>query len=31
VVRANPMRQLHFDLFADDWHFRQAAAEGAAR
>jgi galactonate dehydratase len=24
VVRAHPMRQLHFDLFADDWHFRQA-------
>jgi galactonate dehydratase len=26
VVRANPMRELHFDLFADDWHFRQAEA-----
>jgi galactonate dehydratase len=32
VVRANPMRTLHFDLFADDWHFRQAATgTGAAR
>ena len=32
VVRANPMRQLHFDLYADDWHFRQAApSEGAVR
>jgi galactonate dehydratase len=25
VVRAHPMRDLHFDLFAGDWHFRQAA------
>jgi galactonate dehydratase len=24
VVRAHPMREIHFDLFADDWHFRQA-------
>ncbi|HXM54204.1 MAG TPA: mandelate racemase/muconate lactonizing enzyme family protein [Candidatus Dormibacteraeota bacterium] len=31
VVRANPMRQLHFDLFADDWHFRQAAGDVAVR
>ena len=26
VVRAHPMRDLHFDLFADNWHFRQAEA-----
>ena len=26
VVRANPMRELHFDLFAEDWQFRQAEA-----
>ena len=26
VVRAHPMRELHFDLFADNWHFRQAEA-----
>ena len=25
VVRAHPMRDLHFDLFAEDRHFRQAA------
>lgn len=25
VVRAHPVRDLHFDLFAEDWHFRQAA------
>jgi galactonate dehydratase len=25
VVRAHPMRDLHFDLFASDWHYRQAA------
>jgi galactonate dehydratase len=32
VVRANPMRAIHFDLFADDWHFRQAGTTtGAAR
>jgi len=24
VVRAHPMRDVHFDLFAEDWHFRQA-------
>jgi galactonate dehydratase len=24
VVRAHPMREIHFDLFAEDWHFRQA-------
>jgi galactonate dehydratase len=31
VVRAHPMRELHFDLFADDWHFRQASPSGAER
>ncbi|HEY4026643.1 MAG TPA: mandelate racemase/muconate lactonizing enzyme family protein [Candidatus Dormibacteraeota bacterium] len=31
LVRENPMRQLHFDLFADDWHFRQAEQAEAAR
>lgn len=31
VVRANPMRELHFDLFAEDWHFRQAEQAGGAR
>jgi galactonate dehydratase len=25
LVRAHPRRDLHFDLFADDWHFRRAA------
>jgi galactonate dehydratase len=31
VVRAHPMRELHFDLFADDWHFRQASPSGTER
>ena len=31
VIRANPMRELHFDLFAEDWHFRQAEQAGGAR
>ena len=26
VARAHPQRDVHFDLFAEDWHFRQAAA-----
>jgi galactonate dehydratase len=26
VVRAHPMRDVHFDLFAENWHFRQAEA-----
>jgi galactonate dehydratase len=30
VVRAHPMREMHFDLFSEDWHFRQAS-EAAAR
>ena len=30
VVRAHPMREIHFDLFAEDWHFRQAERTGAA-
>jgi galactonate dehydratase len=25
VIAAHPQRQLHFDLWADDWQFRQAA------
>jgi galactonate dehydratase len=31
VVLAHPMRELHFDLFADDWHFRQASPSGGGR
>jgi galactonate dehydratase len=31
VIRAHPMRELHFDLFADDWHFRQASPSGTER
>jgi len=29
VVRAHPMRAIHFDLFTEDWHFRQAPRSGA--
>jgi len=28
VVRAHPMQDIHFDLFAEDWHFRQAGHAG---
>jgi galactonate dehydratase len=31
VVRAHPMREIHFDLFAEDWHFRQAERDPVAR
>ena len=30
VVRAHPMRELHFDLFEEDWQFRQAGAARAS-
>jgi galactonate dehydratase len=30
VVRAHPMREIHFDLFAEDWHFRQAERDPVA-
>jgi galactonate dehydratase len=32
VARAHPMRDMHFDLFSEDWHFRQTdrAAAGSA-
>lgn len=28
VGRAHPERDMHFDLFAENWHFRQALREG---
>ena len=31
VVRAHPMRKMHFDLYREDWHFRQAAPTAAPR
>src|SRR5207244_3098374 len=31
VVRAHPMREMHFDLYREDWHFRQAAQTAAQR
>ena len=31
VVRAHPMQEMHFDLYRDDWHLRQAAQTAARR
>jgi galactonate dehydratase len=31
VVRSHPMREIHFDLFAEDWQFRQAERDPVAR
>jgi galactonate dehydratase len=29
VARAHPMRDVHFDLFSEDWHFRQSGRAAA--
>ncbi len=28
LIREHPPRQMHFNLWADDWQFRQAGAAG---
>jgi galactonate dehydratase len=31
VIREHPRREIHFDLFKEEWHLRQAARVGAKR
>jgi galactonate dehydratase len=31
VAREHPMRDVHFDLYAEDWHFRDAERQGSSR